>query len=264
MLLCVLQLAFSGKAQELFVYTEPASNMPAKTIGLRASNWLMDERETDHVNYHFIPEIMWGVNKRLMVHAEGFFSNRNAGFGAEGLGLYAKYRFFTQDTLYRHFRMAAFARATTNNAPIHQEEIAINGHNSGYSAGVIATQLLHRQAISTSVWWEHATDNAEGHEYPAAQPRDAINAALSTGRLFYPKHYTGYRNVNINGMLEVLVQHLMNSDKYYVDVAPSVQLIFNSQTRIDIGYRFEAAGNMERTAPNGFLLRVEHVLFNVL
>ena len=71
-------------AQELFVYTEPASNMPAHTVGLRASNWLMDERETGRTNYHFIPEIMWGVNKHLMVHAEGFISNRDGGLAAEG------------------------------------------------------------------------------------------------------------------------------------------------------------------------------------
>jgi hypothetical protein len=253
-----------AKAQELFVYTEPASNMPAHTLGLRASNWIMDERDADRINYHFIPEAMWGVNKHLMLHVEGFFSNRNRGFEAEGAGLYAKYRFFTRDTLYRHFRMAAFGRITTNNAPIHQEEITINGHNSGYGLGLIATQLLHRQALSASVWMEHAMDNYGGNEYPAVQPRDALNLALSTGRLFYPKHYTGYGNINVNGMIEVLGQQLLGSDKRYVDLAPSVQLIFNSQTRVDIGYRFELWGNMERTAPNGLLLRVEHVLFNVL
>jgi hypothetical protein len=253
-----------GKAQELFVYTEPASNMPARTLGIRASNWLMDERATDRINYHLIPELMWGVNKNLMVHVEGFFSNRNGGLSAEGVGLYAKYRFFTIDTVYRHFRMAAFGRVTTNNADIHQEEITINGHNSGYGLGLIATQLLHKQAISATLWWEHAMDNYGGNEYPAAQPRDAMNLALSTGRLFFPKHYTGYQNVNFNGMIEVLGQQLLGSDKHYVDLAPSLQFIFNSQTRVDVGYRFEILGNMERTAPNGLLLRVEHVLFDVL
>src|ERR1043165_4425770 len=265
LLVCILHFAFCiGNAQELFVYTEPASNMPAQTIGLRASNWLMDERDQDRINYHFIPEVMWGVNKHLMLHAEAFFSNRNDGFAPEGAGLYAKYRFYAHDTVYRHFRMAAFGRVTTNNAAIHQEEIAINGHNSGFGLGLIATQLLHRQAVSATAWYEHATDNFGGHEYPASQPRDAANLALSTGRLFYPKHYTGYGNVNINGMLEVLVQQLIGSGKRYIDIAPAVQFIFNSQTRVDIGYRAELWGNMERTAPNGVLLRVEHVLFNVL
>jgi len=251
-------------AQELFVYTEPASNMPAHTVGLRASNWLMDERETGRTNYHFIPEIMWGVNKHLMVHAEGFISNRDGGLAAEGMGLYAKYRFYSKDTLYRHFRAAAFGRITTNNAPIHQEEIMTNGHNSGFTLGLIATQLLHRQALSATLSYERAMDNFGGNEYPAAQSRDAMNLALSTGRLFYPKKYTSYGQVNINGMVEVLVQQHLSSDKHYIDIAPAVQFIFNSQTRVDIGYRHELYGNMERTAPNGLLLRVEHVLFSVL
>jgi hypothetical protein len=251
-------------AQELFVYTEPASNMPAHTIGIRASNWIMDERETNKLNYHFIPEIMWGVNKNLMLHVEGFFSNRNGGLSAEGIGLYGKYRFFTKDTLYRHFRLAAFGRVTTNNATIHQEEIATNGHNSGFQLGLIATQLLHKQALSASLWYERAQDNFGGNEYPAAQSQDAVNLALSTGRLFYPKRYTGYGNVNFNAMVEVLSQKLIGNDKYYVDLAPSVQFIFNSQTRVDIGYRFELSGNGERTAPNGLLVRVEHVFFDAL
>lgn len=253
-----------SNAQELFVYTEPASNMPAHTIGLRASNWLMGERGTERVNYHFIPEVMWGVDRHLMVHVEGFFSNRNGGLSAEGVGLYAKYRFYTRDTLYRHFRAAAFGRITTNNAPIHQEEIVSNGHNSGFQVGVITTQLLHRQAISATLYYERAMDNFGGNEYPTTQSRNAVNVALSTGRLFYPKHYTGYGNLNVNGMIEVLVQQSLGSNKRYIDIAPSLQFIINSQTRVDVGYRFEAWGTMERTAPSGVLLRVEHVLFNVL
>ncbi len=265
LVLCIAQIScVAGKAQELFVYTEPASNMPAHTLGLRASNWLMGERETGRTNYHLIPEAMWGVNKHLMMHIEGFFSNRNTRLSAEGAGIYAKYRFYSHDTLYRHFRAAAFGRITTNNAPVHQEEIVTNGHNSGFQLGLIGTQLLHRQAVAVSLWYERALDNFGRNEFPSAQSRDAVNVALSTGRLFYPKHYTGYGNVNFNGMLEVLSQQSLGSNKRYIDLAPSVQFIFNSQTRLDIGYRFEAFGNMERTAPSGVLLRLEHVFFNAL
>lgn len=253
-----------SNAQELFVYTEPASNMPARSVGIRASNWIMDERATDRINYHFIPEVMWGVSKNLMVHAEGFFSNRSGGLVGEGAGLYAKYRLYSRDTLYRHFRAAAFARATVNNADIHQDEIVTNGHNSGFQVGMIATQLLHRQALSATVGYERATNNMGGNEFPAAQSRNAANLALSTGRLFYPRRYTGYGQVNINGMVEVLAQQLIGSDRRYIDIAPSVQFIFNSQTRVDVGYRRQLYSNMERTAPNGLLVRVEHLLFGML
>ena len=151
-------------AQELFVYTEPASNMPAHSVGLRVSNLLMHDQMDGGTNYHLIPEVMLGVNKHLMLHAEGFFSNRSGGLAAEGGGLYAKYRFLSKDKVYRHFRMAAFARVARNDGGIHQEEIIINGHNSGVEGGLIATQLLHRQALSATVSYAFATGNAGGNE----------------------------------------------------------------------------------------------------
>lgn len=251
-------------AQELFVYTEPASNMPTHSVGLRLNNWLMNETETGKLNYHFIPEAMWGVNKNLMVHLEGFFSNRDGGFEAEGAALYAKYRFYSNDEVFRHFRMAAFGRIVYNNSLIHQEEIETNGHNSGYELGWIGTQLLHKQAISATLSYEQASIYPNSETTAPAYPRTALNYSLSTGRLILPKSYKNYNQTNFNIMLEVLGQYIPESSKNYLDIAPAVQLIFNSQTRVDVGYRAQLYSDMKRTAPNGFLIRIEHVLFNAL
>lgn len=256
--------SFRANAQELFVFTEPASNMPAHSMGLRLSNWLMRETGTPRLNYHLIPEVMWGVNKNLMVHAEGFFSDRDRRFVTEGAGFYAKYRFFSRDGLYRHFRMAAFGRLSTNNAVVHMEEIETNGHNSGYELGLIGTQLLHKTALSGTVSYERATDNAGGNEFPSHYTAKAVNGAFSIGRLMHPDSYTDYKQTNINLMLEVLTQYHPENGKVFVDAAPALQLIFNSQTRVDIAYKRQLWGNMDRTAPNGFMVRVEHLLFHVL
>ncbi len=248
------------QAQELFVYTEPASNMPAKSLGLRVSNWLMPNPAQNMPGYQLLPELMLGVNKNLMVHAEGYFSNGNGGFKAEGAGLYAKYRFFTTDDVYKHFRMAAFGRVTTNNSDIYQEEIKTNGRNSGYELGWIGTQLLHKQAISSTLSFEQIW----GSERKVNQADKAVNYALSTGRLLLPKNYTNYKQVNVNVMVELLGQHLLGNNKSYLDIAPAVQFIINSQTRIDIGYRQQLYSTMTRGASNSFLIRIEHSLFNVL
>lgn len=253
------------RGQELFVYTEPASNMPAKSAGLRLTNWVMDETATTRINYHFIPELMWGVNKNLMVHVEGYVSNRSEKLSPEGGAIYAKYRFFSYDNMYRHTRMAAFVRASTNNADIHQEEIATNGHNTGYQVGAIATQLLHKTALSSTVYYEKAMDNTgKGNEYPWWQADQAINYTLSAGRLILPTSYKSYKQTNLNVMLELWGQKLLGNGKSFLDIAPSVQLIFNSQTRLDIGYKHQLYSNMARTAPNGLLLRLEHLLFNAI
>ena len=248
--------------QELFVYTEPASNMPAQSLGIRVSNWFMQDQQTAATNYHLIPEVMWGVNKKLMVHVEGFVSNRNKSLAIEGAAFYAKYRFFSKDKVYRHLRVAAFGRVAFNNSEIHQEEIETNGHNSGFEAGIIATQLLHKQAISTTISYEHATCNSVGNEFPSCQADKAINYTLSTGRLILPKNYTDYRQMNLNIMIECLGQYLPENGKSFMDATASLQFIFNSQTRVDVGYKRELYSNAQRTAPTGFLIRVEHLLFN--
>lgn len=251
-----------ANGQELFVFTEPASNMPAKSLGIRVSNWFMQDQQSRATNYHLIPELMWGVNKNLMVHVEGFVSNRNKSLAAEGGALYAKCRFFSRDKVYRHFRMAAFGRLAVNRGDIHQDEIETNGHNSGFESGIIATQLLHKQAFSTTVSYEQATNNAGGNEFPSLQAKRAINYTLSTGRLILPKDYTNYGQINLNIMVECLGQYLPENGKSFMDATASIQFIFNSQTRVDVAYKREVYSNMLRTAPNGFMIRIEHLLFN--
>jgi hypothetical protein len=119
-------------AQELFVFTEPASNMPAKSLGVRDMNAFMFENN-GRINYHNMPELMWGINKKWMVHVQGFISNRQeGGLKTEGGSFYAKYRFLSKDDIQSHFRMAAFGRYSFNNADIHQQEIETMGHNTGY------------------------------------------------------------------------------------------------------------------------------------
>ena len=259
---CLISFNHSS-AQELFVYSEPASNMPARSVGIRLSNWLMNDAATARTNYHLIPEIMWGANKQLMLHAEGYLSNRSTALAIEGAALYAKYRFFSKDQLYRHLRLAAFARLSVNNADIHQEEIETNGHNTGYQLGLIGTQLLHKTALSLTIYSQQATDNLRANELPRGQPTQAINYTFSVGRLVLPRAYTSYKQTNFNVMVEVLAQRLLSSGRQYIDIAPSLQLIVNSQTRIDIGYRRQLYSTMQRTAPNGFMLRVEHLVFGL-
>lgn len=260
-MLVVVCLAQSIHAQELFVYTEPASNMPAKSIGVRLTHTWMKETVTASTNYHLLPEFMLGISKQWMVHAEAFLSNRNGGLAAEGAGLYTKYRFLSNDNIHSHFRMAAYGRYSFNNSSIHQEEIETNAHNTGYELGIVATKLLHKVALSTTVSYEQASNNGTANKFPAAQSNQAINYTFSVGKLLLPKEYTSYHQTNINFMVECLGQHLFNG-KSMLDIAPSVQFIINSQARIDVSYRKQLYSTMLRTAPNGFFLRLEYAFFN--
>ncbi|WP_147205332.1 hypothetical protein [Segetibacter aerophilus] len=256
-------LSLSSNAQELFSQTEPASNMASRSIGFRLDNSVMDEIGSSKINYHLIPEIRVGLSKKIMIQGGLFFSNRNDRFRAEGGSLYAKYRFLSKDAMQRHFRMAAFGRVSYNNSDIHQEEINMYGHNSGFEAGVVATQLLRKVALSTTVSYTKATDNGNNNKFIYGSTNSkAVNYTFSIGKLMLPKEYKDYRQTNVNLMLEFLNQVNVGSQKYYMDVAPSVQFILNSKSRVDIGYRKELSSTMIRTAPNGFFIRLEHNFFN--
>ncbi len=262
-----LFIFFTGilHAQELFTYTEPASNMAAKSIGVRANNYLMKDNITGRYDYQLAPEIMWGASKKIMIHVEGFFSNKDKTFKAEGASLYGKYRFYSQDDVHSHFRMAAYGKVAFNNGLIHHLAIDLNGYNSGYEGGVIATKLINKLALSASGSFVHAWDNGADHKFFPIYDhyRNAIEYTLSAGRLMLPVVYENYNQTNMNLMFEMLGQWNTGSGESYLDMAPSIQFIFLSRMRLDLGYRFPVVKDMYRMMDNSFLLRLEYNFFNV-
>lgn len=255
--------SFQLKAQELFVVTEPASNVPAGSVGIRFGQSLMEKEIGNGYIYNLSPEVTWGVNKNLMVRAAAFLNNNTNELKGEGAGIYAKYRFFSVDDLQSHFRMAAFGRYSWSNLPIMQEAIDLSGGNSGYEAGIVATQLIKKVALSSSLSYSSITDDKTNFNFPELESNSAINYTFSVGRLMHPKRYTSFKQTNINTMLEFVGQTLTDNGKSYLDVVPSVQFILNSQARIDVAYKKELYSSMLRMAPDGFYLKLEYTFFNV-
>lgn len=252
------------QSQELFVYSEPASNMAAKSMGFRLNNNLMKESGTSHYNYHLIPEVMAGISKHIMIHGEAFISNRNKSLVAEGAALYLKYRFYSQDEVHSHFRLAATVKGSFNNSDIHQEAIDLNGHNSGIETGLIATKLLNKVALSTGATYVYAADNSNGNKFVyGTENRHALGYNFSVGKLMLPKEYSSYKQTNLNLMLEFLGQTNLNTGKSFLDIAPSVQLIFHSRVRVDLGYRYALVKDLQRSSPSGGLLRFEYNIYNI-
>ncbi len=260
-LIFVLTVQTAG-AQELYVFTDPASNVAAKSVGLRASNYLMFEEGSKKASYHLLPEVLWGASKKLMFQARAFLSNRGNRFVTEGGGLYVKYRFYSTDEVQSHFRMAAFGRYSFNNSDVHQRAIDLNGHNSGYEGGLVATKLKNKVAVSASASYLYATDNGKEKFIYNAKNRNAVNYTLSVGKLMLPREYTSYNQTNMNLMLELLGQVNMNTGYSFFDIAPSVQFIFLSKMRLDAAYRIPLVKDLTRTAPGGFLIRLEYNIFN--
>lgn len=259
-LLLILQ---KGNSQELFVVTDPASNVPANSLGINIMQLAFKEKFESGYNYHIMPEVTYGINKNLMARGTAFISTRSNQLVAEGGSLLVKYRFFSSDDLNSHFRLAAYGRYSFNNSDIHQEQIEILGHNSGFETGIIATKLINKLAISSSVSFEKAVDNKPDYPFPVTSGDNATNYTLSFGKLMYPKKYTSFKQTNINLMVEFVGQTINENGKSFLDVVPAIQFIFNSQARLDFAYRQELMSSMLRTAPNGFYFNLYYTFFNL-
>ncbi len=56
-------------AQELYPYSEPASNMPSKSVSAKLTTMLMRGVHSNKILQRHTPEVMFGLNKDWMVHA---------------------------------------------------------------------------------------------------------------------------------------------------------------------------------------------------
>ncbi|TCD11750.1 hypothetical protein EZ449_05695 [Pedobacter frigidisoli] len=249
-------------SQELYVFTEPASNMPTKSIGIRITNEGMNN--PDFMS-RTIPEVMIGFNKNLMMHAQGFLSDMDGKYRIEGGSLYLKYRFLSLDEAHSHFRAAAFGRLSTSRRPTFTRDINLEGDNSGVQGGLIFTQLLHKLALSATLGYAHAIIVDKVYRPNVPEPKNILSYSLSSGYLVLPFVYKDYKQPNFNLYFEMLGKTDPSSGESYLDLAPAVQVILNSTTRIDLGYRFQATGNIaNRYTKNMYLIRAEFNFFNVL
>jgi len=254
-------LAFSSFAQELYVNTEPASNMATHSLGIRLEN-----------QGYFSPvyknrstlEVMYGASKSLMVHGSLYQSDYYQGQQHfEGGSVYAKYRFLSIDSVQSHFRGAFFGKISSINNPLPNQEISLEGDNSGLQGGVVFTKLMHKLAISGSASYLHAFAENGAYRLLATNPDNAVAYTLSAGYLLFPKSYQNYNQVNVNLYVELLGKTNPGYGQSYLDVAPAVQFIFNSVLRVDFSYRTPLTNSMVRTSNNTYLVRLEYNLFNI-
>ena len=258
----MLLTACAVRGQELFVFAEPASNMPAHSISAKVTGRIpLSAARTGLQRYS--PEIMFGINKNLMIHATGFASNfYQRSFQPEAFRLYGKYRFLSLDEVHKHFRLAAYAGAAYSKNPFRYEDINLAGDNSGIEAGLIATQLVNRFAISLTTGYLQVGKQPEMH-LPSAD-RKAIEYTMSAGYLIFPKQYTSFSQPNLNVYVEAIGMQGLEHGGQMLDLAPSLQLILNSNLKINASYRFQVLGEMHRIADRGIYLSLERTFLGAL
>lgn len=182
-------LYVSASAQELYIFTDPASNIPAKALSLRANNMLMpmamEDAISEKASFRFSLDAAYGINKNWMLKVAGYASDMfQSKFKVEGASLSTKYRFLSRDDFHKHFRMAGFGKLAYSGNPrfmettvVHQfpdgphevtmlhdaDELNLDGNHSGWQLGVVATQLVNKLAISGTASYLGRIDHCWHH-----------------------------------------------------------------------------------------------------
>lgn len=270
MIAMVLAMHNHVMGQELYVYADPASNVPAKSLSVKyGSKWMNGDMEgTKMLMSRHMAEASIGINKKWMIRPSVTFSDMytNRIMKWESASLYAKYRFYSSDAVHRHFRAAAYVKGVKSSNNLQFEELTADGDQSVIQGGVILTQLINKLAVSSTLSLTEVLDGERWLKYFG--PRDfgysSFNYSLSAGYLLFPKKYTSYKQTNFNLYLELLGSRGIDRKFYFVDLAPAMQLIVNSNTKINLGYRFQVKGSAYRmaSAAPSISLSVERTFFN--
>jgi hypothetical protein len=267
----ILAFIFSlstSRAQELYVFSEPASNMPARALSLKYTGKFLEGYHSGKNEQRQALGVQLGLNKKWMIRAGTTISDMYSYPVTrwESFNMYAKYRFLSKDDIHKHFRVAAFMEASYSKNDLYYDELSLEGDQSGVQAGLVFTQLLHKLAVSSTVSiTEVIHEQRRNDDSPQGYfPYAAFNYSLSAGYLLFPRKYVSYKQTNFNIYLELLGSNALDKSLHFVDLAPAVQLIFNSNTKVNAGYRFQLSGNMHRMATESLLISVETTFLNVL
>lgn len=133
--------------------------------------------------------------------------------------------------------------------------------------GLIATQLWNKLAISGSASLNEVIHDERWLKDVSPQHAfEALNYSLSAGYLLFPTQYTDYNQTNLNLYAELLGGRNLDwpYQKYYVDLAPSIQLIFKSTGKLNLGYRFQLSSDIYRLSKSSFMITYEHIFLNAL
>jgi hypothetical protein len=225
---CCFFFLNSLSSQELFPYSEAASNIGKKVLGIQCTGEGYQDIQQFRTAQDF--KFLFGLSSKWMITEDFFFSNHHGSqfpdnfittsgtdlhaqsiprglyypYRFESMSLRVKYRFLSRDGEHRHIRLAGYVNLAGGNQAHPEAEPDLNGDNSGIGGGLIATFLLHRFSISF--------DGGGIVPYPyndvfSGLQLDYGRAAclnVSMGYLLFPRTYKDYSQLGVNLYAEFL------------------------------------------------------------
>jgi hypothetical protein len=231
-------------AQELFINTEPASNVPKGVLGIKVLG--ETHQEVNVWRKVGVLRLMYGLTPKLTVMVNFSESNHHGDslpynltshthlangttvyytgsiqrgivypYRFSGIDCYAKYRFFTSDGQNMHLRMAVYGEWSNVNVAHDEAEPTLLDDTKGYGGGLIVTYLKNRFATSLTSGVIIPGTYKETEDLSRwtginiltttkIQYGRALLYNLSFGYLLYPKKYESYNQNNWNIYLEFI------------------------------------------------------------
>ena len=272
----LLLLSLYSYSQELYINTEPASLIPKGTKVVRLhhhSIFLNEDSEPGSQSSAriLIPQISYGISKNIMVSAAFQISNNpfdvSANSGFNGFKLYSKQRILSTDKQKYHTRLSSFIKYANHgkwNSPNYKfmkNNYDLDFQDSGLEFGLIATQLIKKLAVSVTSGFGVISNKTSDGTYDDKNFNSWHNS-ISAGYLLFPRKYKSYKQTNFNIYLEYLTSSIISSQypsrysKFMSTVAPGVQFIIMSRSRLDFGYKIRN-GEMA----NEFLVKLTYIIY---
>jgi len=256
-------ISYKSYSQELYINTEPASLIPkgVKIIRLYNSNIFL--KGTDDLGNSlataklFVPSFSYGISKQIMITTSFQFSNdiydsSNSNFGFSGLKFYSKQRIFSTDKQKYHTRLSSFVKYAYHKNKFMKDNLDIDLQDTGLEFGLLATQLIEKFAISITT----------GLGIYTVENLNLFKNCISAGYLFFPRKYKSYKQTNFNIYFEYMTNTILNSsfptkyDKFSNTIAPGIQFIILSRSRLDFSYKIRNGGNK-----NEFLIKLTYLIY---
>lgn len=295
-----------GMTQDLFVISESATSIPQKSLVVRAyTNWYdefgaarglgalslyygltstisinMTVSGSNHHGNYLSDDLITHkhIGSQTIYYTQQVPRNLEYPFLIKGINLSAKYRFLNIDDHRKHFRMAVTGSYSTSNSAHDKAEANLIEDNAGYGAGLIASYLHDRKAITFTYQYLVPKSYQEFKSYGFQHDHHILldygntqQFNLALGYLISPREYEDYSQPNTNLYLEIMgkkhqaLEIFQNGEQieaespahrasYYIDFMPGIQKVYDSRLILEfsIGFPF-LNSSFSHTTPTYFL-----------
>ena len=277
----VLFLSFISSlssAQELYINAEPASLIPKGTKVVRLNHHTIFLNGTNIMGgignaIIMSPSISYGLSKKIMVSGSFQFSNKPyeqdmmPNFGFSGFKLSSKQRILTTDKQKYHTRLSSFIKYSYHDNKFMKDYLDIEIQDTGFEFGIIGTQLINKLAISVTSAVTRISNIDEKYTSGSTVKWQSINLntiqnSISAGYLLFPRKYKSYKQTNFNLYLEYLTNTILTKgfpdryDKFTSTLAPGIQFIIMSRSRLDFSYKIRSGA-----MPEEFVVKLTYIIY---